>query len=286
MSEFSVADSAAHRLLSGLLQARTGQIISNSRLWRVDMVLKPVMERFAIPDLDSLVAVIMAAQSDELQQAVIEAMLNNESYFFRDTAMFETLRHDVLPHLRGLNAASRQLRIWSAGCSSGQEAYSLAMMILDDPAAWHGWNVRITGTDISQRMIDQAIRGAYSPFEIQRGLSTRQMLRHFDQQGDKWVASEDLRRMVTFRQDNLLRPLLGSVPFDLVLCRNVIMYFSPEIRHIAYGRLHRATAPHGLLMLGAAETVIGHTESFVASRTFRGLYENCPDTPKPQVMAG
>jgi len=262
----------ATRVLAGVLEARTGQQIAPSRYWRIQTALAPVLKQHGIPDLDALVAVLMDPENDRMQQDAIEAMLNNESFFFRDTAMFAGLRNQVLPALRELRAARKTLRIWSAGVSTGQEAYSLAMLIDSDAEDWTGWTIEIVGTDISDTVLRRAREGRYSQFEIQRGLSVEHMLRYFNQVGEHWVIDPKLQKMVRFRQDNLLRPQSDYGQFDLILCRNVIMYFGPETRHVAYSRINRALADDGLLMLGSAETVIGQTDLFTSSRELRGMY--------------
>ena len=262
----------ATQILAGLLQARTGQIISPNRYWRIETSLKPVLQQFCIPDIDSLVAALLGADNEELVQASVEAMLNNESYFFRDSAMFNVLRSQVLPALKKRRMGERKIRIWCAGCSTGQEAYSLAMQIADDRTTWAGWKIEITGTDISQAVLDKARSGRYTQFEIQRGLSVTHMLRYFQQDGEDWIVKPEIREMVQFRSDNVMRPTGKAGEYDLVLCRNVLLYFSPETRHMAFSRLARSIRSDGYLMLGAAETVIGQTTSFVADQNIRGVY--------------
>ena len=262
----------ATRILAGLLETRTGQQIAPSRYWRIQTALAPMLKSAGIPDLDSLVAVLNEADNEALVQQALEAMLNNESFFFRDTSLFAVLKGQALPMLHDKCGARRRLRIWSAGCSTGQEAYSIAMLLKDDADLWKDWTVEIVASDISRSILDRAREGRFSQFEIQRGLSVDHMLRYFDQQDQDWVIDESVRSMVQFREDNLLRPRLDLGVFDLILCRNVLMYFAPETRHVAYSRLARSIAPHGLLMLGAAETVMGHTDMFEADTGLRGMY--------------
>ncbi|WP_373488886.1 protein-glutamate O-methyltransferase CheR [Blastomonas sp.] len=262
----------ATRLLAGLLEARTGQQIAPSRYWRIQTALAPLLKSEGIPDLDALVAVIMDPENEKLLKESLEAMLNNESFFFRDTAMFASLRSDTLPVLRERRKARRTLRIWCAGTSTGQEAYSMAILLDSDRASWEGWKLEIVGTDISASMLARARAGRYSQFEIQRGLSVDHMLRYFRQDGEDWVIDPRLQKMVQFREDNLLKPRGDLGRFDLILCRNVLMYFGPETRHIAYSKLVKALEDDGLLMLGAAETVLGHTDLFCPTREMRGVY--------------
>ena len=263
---------SATRILAGLLETRSGQQIAPSRFWRIQTALSPVLKTYGIPDLEALIAVLGEADTEKLQQLVLEAMLNNESFFFRDTAMFAALRNRSLRFLHLRRAKTKTLRIWSAGCSTGQEAYSLAMLIHDDQALWKGWNVEIVASDISHSVLQQARTGRYSQFEIQRGLSVNHMLRYFRQDGRDWVIDPEIQAMVSFKQDNLLRPRADIGRFDLILCRNVLMYFAEESRHAAYSRISKAVAPDGLLMLGAAETASGHTGLFAPVPDLRGMY--------------
>ena len=271
MSGLAGANGAV-QILAGLLQARTGQIIAPNRQYRIENAIKPVLQKFCIPDMDSLVAALLGADNEELVQCAVESMLNNESYFFRDAAMFGVLRDNVMPLLKERRIQMRTLRIWCAGCSTGQEAYSLAMQIADERTQWAGWTIEILGTDISEAVLEKARSGRFTQFEIQRGLSVTHMLRYFRQDGEDWIVKPEIRDMVRFRTDNIVRPGSSNGLFDLILCRNVLLYFSPEMRHMAFSRLARSLQTDGYLMLGAAETVIGQTTSFVASDTIRGVY--------------
>ena len=271
MSE-DMHNNGASQILAGLLQARTGQIIAPNRQYRIETALKPVLQAFCIPDMDTLVAALLGADNEDLVQSAVEAMLNNESYFFRDQAMFGILHDKVLPVLKERRTAKRSLRIWCAGCSTGQEIYSLAMQLSDERTQWAGWNIELLGTDISESVLEKARSGRFTQFEIQRGLSVTHMLRYFRQDGEDWVIKPEIRAMIDFRSDNIVRPARQAGEFDLILCRNVLLYFSPETRHMAFSRIGRSLAPDGYLMLGAAETVIGQTTSFVASDSIRGVY--------------
>lgn len=267
----------ATRILAGLLETRTGQQIAPSRYWRIQTALAPLLKHHAIPDLDALVAVLSDPENERLLQESLELMLNNESFFFRDIALFATLRSEALPQLRERRAARKSLRIWCAGCSTGQEAYSVAMLIDTDRELWDGWNIEIVGTDISASVIAKARSGRYSQFEIQRGLSVDYMLRYFTQDGEDWVIDPRLQQMVRFQEDNILKPRTEKGRFDIILCRNVLMYFAPETRSIAYAKLEQTLEDDGLLMLGAAETVMDQTALFSSAREMRGLH--CKSVP-------
>jgi chemotaxis protein methyltransferase CheR len=263
-------DAAALRLLGGVLEARTGQQLVAGRQWRIETALKPLARTLGLDSVDALVAAMVAAKDGLLATSVVEALLNNETSFFRDPGVFDLLGGKAFDRVRSARKDSKRLRIWSAGCSTGQEAYTVAMMLKENDARWAGWSLDITATDVSQTAVARGRRGRYSQFEIQRGLPVRTMLRWFEQDGDEWVVDPRLRRMIRFATHSLLMPPPGQ--FDIILCRNVLMYFAPAIRRTVFDRLHEALAPDGVLMLGAGETVIGQTTRFSADPGLRGLY--------------
>ena len=263
MSEYG----AAHRILGGLIEARTGQQLLPSRAWRIDTALRPLMRELDCPSLDALTARLSVGDFS-LATRVVEALLNNETSFFRDREAFASIGRDVLPALAATRSA-KKLAIWSAGCSTGQEPYSLGMLTGDDDR-WKDWDVPITATDVSAEAVARARAGRYSRFEIQRGLPIRQMLRWFREEGDEWHASAELRRRVRFVQHHMFDPPPGR--FDLILCRNVLMYFSQTDRSRGFDRLNAALAPGGLLILGAGETVLGQTGHFRPHPVLKGCY--------------
>jgi chemotaxis protein methyltransferase CheR len=263
------AQSPVQERFADFLEARTGQRVSNARSWRIDAALRPIARSLGMDSLETL-ADRLGEGDVRLAATVTEALLNNESSFFRDMAMFETLRDRVLPALAKARPGMKWLRIWSAGCSTGQEAYSLAIFFHDQAAAWDGWRIDILGTDVSASAVSRARRGTYTQFEIQRGLPVRTMLQHFSQEGDEWAIDPQLRRSVRFGAHNLMDAAPGR--FDLILCRNVLMYLQPDIRRTVFDRLAVALEPGGVLMLGAGETVIGQTDRFVSHPQWRGLY--------------
>ena len=263
---------SSSRILAGLLEARTGQQLTLSRRWRIETALSSLLRARGIATLDELITILVMEKEPGLANEVVEALLNNETYFFRDRAPFDTLLHQALPQLATRRAASRRLRIWSAGCSTGQEAYSIAMMFAENPAAWRGWTIDIVGSDVSAAAIAQARAATYSQFEVQRGLAVTQMVRWFEEHDGAWRGVEALRRQVRFQVHNLLDPALRPGGFDIVLCRNVLLYLNAEKRGVALDRLAASLAPDGWLMLGAGETVIGQTDQLVADSDLRGLY--------------
>ena len=265
-----VSDSSS-RILAGLLEARTGQQLTMSRRWRIETALAALLRERAIPTLDELITILVMGREPSLATQVVEALLNNETYFFRDRTPFDLLGKATLPKLIQ-RRQSKRLRIWSAGCSTGQEAYSLAMLFAEDPLRWAGWTIDILGTDVSESAVRRAREGVYSQFEVQRGLGINQMIRWFEETDNGWRAVEPLRRMVRFQVQNLLEPAPHPGQFDIVLCRNVLLYLNAERRGLIFDRIAGAMEPDGWLMLGAGETVIGQTRRFEADPEARGLY--------------
>ena len=264
---------ASHRIISDLLASRTGQELNASRLWRVPSALGGVFRDRGISNVDQLVCLLANPGEHRLANEVVEALLNNETYFFRDHAYFATLARNVLPDLARERATTRRLSIWSAGCSTGQEALSLAMLFAEQPGRWAGWKIEILGTDISSKAIAGARSGIYSQFEIQRGISVAQMLNFFTATGDGWQACDRIRQMIRFEQHNVLDAVPPPAQFDLVLCRNVMLYFDIATRKKVFDRIAGALGPGGWLMLGAGETVVGQTDSFEPASCGSSLYQ-------------
>ena len=279
-----VSDSSS-RILAGLLEARTGQQLTMSRRWRIETALAALLRERGIPTLDELITILVMGREPSLATQVIEALLNNETYFFRDRAPFDLLARAALPKLAQRRAQAKRLTIWSAGCSTGQEAYSLAMLFAEDPIKWSGWTIDILGTDVSETVVRRAREGMYSQFEVQRGLGINQMIRWFEETDNGWRAVEPLRRTIRFQVQNLLEQPPHPGTFDIILCRNVLLYLNQERRGLVFDRLADAMAPDGWLMLGAGETVIGQTRRFEADSEARGLYRRS-GTESPQIAVG
>ncbi|MGI8943539.1 MAG: CheR family methyltransferase [Qipengyuania sp.] len=264
---------ASLRIVSDLLAARTGQQLTESRLWRVSSALSGLFRERGISNVEQLVCLMADPREGKLATEVVEALLNNETYFFRDHAYFSTLAHQVLPDLARKRDSVRKLSIWSAGCSTGQEALTLAMLFAEQPTRWDGWTIDIVGTDVSHKAIAAAKRACYSQFEIQRGISVAQMLNFFGETRDGWQANAKVCKMTRFQQQNILAAAPTPGKFDLVLCRNVLLYFDPTTRRRAFDRLGDATAADGWLMLGAGETVVGQTDRFEPAACGSALYQ-------------
>ena len=280
-----VSDSSS-RILAGLLEARTGQQLTMSRRWRIETALSALLRERGIPTLDELITILVMGREPALATKVVEALLNNETYFFRDRTPFDLLSKAALPKLMQRRQSTKLIRIWSAGCSTGQEAYSLAMMFAEDPQRWAGWTIDILGSDVSESAVRRARDGIYSQFEVQRGLGIAQMIRWFEECEGGWRAIEQLRRLVRFQVHNLLEPAPHPGEFDIVLCRNVLLYLNAERRTHVFERIASAIASDGCLMLGAGETVIGQTRRFEADTEARGLYRLSAQAANEQVAVG
>ncbi len=277
----------SHQIIADLLEARSGQQLSERRRWRIATALSGTFRDHGISNADQLVCLLAEPAGDALAQEVVEALLNNETYFFRDKAMFDLLDQQALADLARKRDDTKRLAIWSAGCSTGQEALSLAMMFVDQPSRWAGWTIEIHGTDLSTQAIAAAKQGRYTQFEIQRGLGVAQMIAHFTGTAAGWQVSPKLHKMVRFKVGNILDPIADLQRYDLILCRNVLLYFDGTIRAQAFRRLAQAIAPDGLLMLGAGETPVGRTELFEPAPTMRGLYTRAlgHSAKRPQLQA-
>jgi chemotaxis protein methyltransferase CheR len=268
---FDVPATGALNVLAALLESRTGQQIAANRAWRVETTLKPLMRERGVAGLDQLVSHILDGRHPDLADKVVDALLNQESFFYRDAAVFDMIAAavDALDAV----ALGRRVRIWSAGCANGQEPLSLAMLFAEREEAGGPPAPEIVATDVSEAALARGRAGRYSPFEIQRGLPIRRMMRWFDQAADDWVAKPDLVRRVQFKRHNLVGdpPPIGR--FDIVLCRNVLFYLSGGHRARVFERMAEVIRPGGLLVLGAGETVIGQTRAFTPSGRFKGFYE-------------
>ncbi|MEM8799681.1 MAG: protein-glutamate O-methyltransferase [Pseudomonadota bacterium] len=255
-----------------LLKKHSGLVIGDDKLYLLESRLTPIMHKWGLKDLGEMASRLRFGTDKSLLQTVIEAMTTNESFFFRDNTPFETLRDVILPQMREARGNSKSLRIWSSAASTGQEPYSIAMVFDEDRARWHDWNIEIIGTDLSHEVIDRAKSGVYSQFEVQRGLPIHSLTRYFDKDADQWRVKPVIRNMVKFKQLNLLEPFQSLGTFDIIFCRNVLIYFDSDTKADVLRRLGAVCASDGALFLGAAETVLGLTTQFRPARDRRGLY--------------
>lgn len=272
----SPSPGAPERILAALLEARAGHALSPDRMWRIETTLQPIMRARGYPSLEALVVALATEADRALVDAVVDALINHETYFFRDFEQFMDVDRVALECLRRRMKHRKSLLIWSVGCSTGQEPYSLAMLMAQQGERWAGWDVRIIASDISPSVIQGARSGRYSHFEIQRGLPTQTMLDWFEQDGGDWLLRGALRDRVRFIEHNILFDALPPGPFDLILCRNLLFYLTPEHRMTAVGRLAGALAPGGLFMMGAFETMIGLGRVFQPDPDAKGFYRAMP----------
>jgi chemotaxis protein methyltransferase CheR len=260
-----------HAFLAQLVRRRSGLVLPAHKAHLVDGRLSPVMRRFGFRSIEALIAELRHGR-DTLARAVTEAMTTNESSFFRDRAAFEQFRDVVLPQLLADRAESKRLRIWCAACAAGQEPYSIAMLLDDNKLVAKGWSIDLIATDLSAEMIARAEDGVYSHFEVQRGLAIRRLVAHFNQEGGNWRIHENLRRMVTFRQFNLLDSYGWLDDLDVVFCRNVLIYFDKKTKAAVIEKIAEALLPDGALLLGHAESVNGLSSTFVQVEHAPSLY--------------
>ena len=245
------------KALQRFLSRHAGLAFDDGKAYLAESRLQPLAESLGFDDLDALVARLQGGGDPELVRATIEAMTTRETFFFRDRVPFELIRKVILPKLMQARAEKRKLRIWCAACSTGQEPYSLAMILDEEARKVAGWNIEIIATDLSQAAIDIARNGLYSQFEVQRGLPVANLLRYFKRDGDGWRLNEHLRERVRFHTHNLIRDFSSFGVFDLILCRNVLIYFDERTRLDVLARLGAQLAGSGYFVLGASETAGG-----------------------------
>lgn len=263
--------------LSKLLHAGSGLVIGQDKLYLLENRLGPVMKRHGLDDLDALAARIRlpppGSPGGKLEQDVIEAMTTNESFFFRDEKPFTHFKNHVLPRLAATRPANAKLRIWSAAASTGQEAYSLAMILSENKAMLSHRTVEIVGTDIAREPLARATEGLYTQFEVQRGLPIQHLVRYFKKVGANWRVNDAIRAMAQFRVWNLLADLRALGQFDVVFCRNVLIYFDQPTKTRVLEAIAKQMPSDGILYLGGAETVLGITTAFAGQPGERGVYE-------------
>lgn len=257
--------------LCKLLKSRSGIMLSADKQYLVESRVQSVLRRHGLPGIGELVR-RMRNGAENLVGEVVEAMTINETYFFRDKIPFDDLRAAMLPALLAARAERRALRIWCAASSSGQEPYSVAMVLKEMGAALQGWRAEIVATDLSNEMLRKSEAGVFSQFEVQRGLPIQLLVKYFTQDGESWRISPELRAMVQHRQFNLLNDFSSLGGFDIVFCRNVLIYFDLPTKRNMLSRLRGTLAPDGYLVLGAAETMIGVADDFAPCADMRSAY--------------
>jgi chemotaxis protein methyltransferase CheR len=260
-----------YEFLRKLLKERSGLDLSADKQYLVESRLVPLARKAGLAGISELVQKIRSG-TDPLTADVVEAMTTNETFFFRDKIPFDHLREAVLPELMQARASRRSLRIWCAASSSGQEPYSIAMCLKGLGAALAGWRIEILATDLSQAVLEKSKAGIFSQFEVQRGLPIQMLVKHFTQVGELWQLNADIRAMVQHRQLNLLQDFSHLGTFDVIFCRNVMIYFDQDTKTGIFDRLAKVLEADGVLALGAAESVVGISDAFKPYPERRGLY--------------
>jgi chemotaxis protein methyltransferase CheR len=258
--------------LRELLHARSGLALTAEKRYLIESRLSMLCRRAGIASIEEIVRRLRVGRDETLAMQVVEAMTTNETLFFRDRTPFDLFRDVVLPELCARRDHSQPIRIWSAACSTGQEAYSLAMILDEMAPQLGGRRYEIIGTDISQEVVEKAKAGSYSQFEIQRGLPIQMLIKYFTQAGDQWRVVDRLKAAVRFQTFNLLDDPTRFGMFDVIFCRNVMIYFDMATKAKVIATLARRLHPWGVVVLGAAETSLGVSDALLADRANRGLY--------------
>lgn len=258
-------------VISEFVRKSSGIMLSQAKEYLVDSRLKPIAEAHGYEDVSALARGLNLASKD-VKLAVTDAMTTNETFFFRDKTPFKLFEDIILPQIAKARRTNGKIRIWCAAASTGQEPYSIAMLMLKHKRLWAGLGVDIVATDLSPSAITRAKAGRYTQFEVQRGLPVELLVEHFTQDGTHWIISDNIKRMIKFSQLNLLENYTGIGVFDVVYCRNVLIYFDGDTKRQVLTSVRKSIKPDGYLVLGAADTVIGSNGEFERAEA-RGLYQ-------------
>lgn len=267
---------ADFELYKSLLLEKSGLVITPDKSYLLDSRLTPIAKKWNYPTLEMMTLQLRAIPDPKLVKDVVEAMTTNETSFFRDTKPFALFQETVLPHMIQNRASKKKVRIWCAACSSGQEPYSLSMILKDKEAQLKGWQFEIIATDLSDDILAQARKATYSQFEVQRGLPIQYLMKYFTQVGEAWQLKDEIKNMVKFSTFNLLDDMSRLGQFDIVFCRNVLIYFDEKNKAQILARVDKQMDKDAFLFLGGAETVLGITDKFVPMPEKRGLYIKNP----------
>jgi len=271
--------------VSRLIKSKSGLVLSQDKTYLLESRLMPIARKRGLKDLTELIGTLRGGDRN-LVEEVVDAMTTNESFFFRDTKPFDQFRHVVLPHMIKTRASKKHLRIWCAAASSGQEPYSLAMILDEFKSQLAGWRIDIVGTDISREILTKARAGLYSQFEVQRGLPIGLLVKYFQKKEDQWQISADIRSKVQYKEFNLLEDFRPLGQFDVVYCRNVLIYFDQPTKSDVLSRVSALMPDDGFLFLGGAETVLGISDKFKPLARQRGIYQlNRPGAPEVDLTA-
>ena len=259
--------------LRTLLKSASGLVLTDDKQYLIESRLLPVAKKLKFETIDAMVEELRRSEASSLKNQIVEAMTINESFFFRDKTPFDNFENIMLPNLIESKKTQKHIRIWSAAASTGQEAYSLSMILQEHAAELEGWRIEIIGTDLCSEALEKAKAGIYSQFEVQRGMPVKYLVKNFKQVGSMWQLNSKIRSTVQYRQFNLLNSfnLLGR--FDIIFCRNVLIYFDKETKSDIIARMAKQTNPNCYLVLGASETLVGLNDSFGTIPEARGLYQ-------------
>ncbi len=257
--------------ISSILKNGSGQVITRDKIYLLESRLLPLAKKFGFKDLSGFIRNMQAKPDEKLVTETIDAMTTNESMFFRDRKPFEHLRRIILPRLKHARPDGGRIRIWSSACSTGQEPYSVAICLREETQVMPEFDFEIIATDISARVLEKAKQGIYSPFEVQRGMPKRFLHKYFTQLPDgNWQIEEKLRNMVEFRQQNLIRNINLPGKFDIILCRNVLIYFDEPTKRDTLHKIGSMMNPGGVLLVGSTENITGMIDQYVKDE--HGLY--------------
>ena len=271
MAEFIISP-VDYDFIANLLRDQCALVLDPGKDYLINSRLSPIAQRHGLTSIDHLVRRLRDTSDSSLVSDVVEAMVTTETSFFRDVHPFETLKKIVLPKLIELRRPQRQLNIWCAASSSGQEPYSIAMLLKEYFPDLAGWQINLTATDISHEMLQRSRAGRYSQLEVNRGLPTNLLLKWFRQEGGVWEIDEQIRRMMTFKPMNLAQPWPAMPLWDLIFLRNVMIYFDNDVKKSILGRVARSLGDDGYLVLGGAETTFGLDNSFQRIETLKSGY--------------
>lgn len=269
--------------LTDMIKDRSGIVLSADKGYLIESRLVPVAQRNSLSTVEDLVKKMRAAPNSSLAEEVTEAMTTNESFFFRDKTPFEFLQDHIVPEFVKSRGSNKRLNFWCAAASTGQEPYSIAMVLKEMNAQMPGWSYKILGTDLSNEVLEKAKAGAYSQFEVQRGLPINLLVKYFKQTGETWMIDPAIRAMVQYKAYNLLESFSSLGKFDVIYLRNVLIYFDRETKKSILERAAQILAPDGYIILGAAETVIGITDALAPLKSHRGLYQRKSAASTPGV---
>ncbi len=260
------------------LISKSGLTLTQDKCYLLDSRLTPIARKWNYANLEAMTVALRVMPSADLIKDVVEAMTTNETSFYRDSKPFDQFRDVVLPHLMKTRAATKKVRIWCAAASTGQEPYSLAMLIKEQGAKLAGWNFEIIATDIDTAVLETAKKAEYSQFEVQRGLPIQMLMKYFEQKADRWALKQEIKSMVQYKYFNLLDPMAILGKFDIIFCRNVLIYFDRDTKAKVLGNMATLLPDDGFVFLGGAETVLGITDAFKPMENTRGIYIK-PNSP-------